>query len=386
MNKENSSDKGRPGGGNAVDPASHPCFNTPVLNLSSRNGVIVSRLRMVFCATLALLPLPASATEDGFRFTLGGLPENVNPAYGGQIDYLYSIIFVIVFVIFLITEGALLGFLFRYRRKDGQGAYYTHGNTTVEIVWSVIPAVILVWLAFYQKGTWDDIKTRIPPLDESVVVQAFPEQFSWNFRYPGPDGKFGTSDDVMTINDLRVPVNRPIVVFLSAKDVLHSFFVPHPRVKQDAVPGMRVRAWFRTDRIAVWNQSTGKAEFLTPEEYEKRLVALEGFYQASEVTGKSGKKRFTYEPLPTEGKILISDRGRVRPGTREEVDAVLHHFEIVCAELCGLGHYRMRAFLTVDTQEGFDRWMARQVKEGMRAGEAKWTQVWDKYFPHFNEL
>lgn len=334
----------------------------------------------------ALMPAGVGLAQEGFRFTMGWLPPNVNPAYGGQIDYLYSVIFIIVFIIFFLTEGALLWFLFAYRQKDGQRAHYTHGNKTVELIWSIIPAGILVWLAFYQKGTWDFIRTAVPPLEKSLVVQVFPEQFSWNFRYAGPDGRFGTQDDVMTINELHVPVGKNVVALISAKDVLHSFFIPYARVKQDAVPGMRARAWFQIDRLPVFDRRKQTTVLLTPEEYQERVVALGGFYELATPLDKTGKKKFTYEPLPGDEKILVSDHGKIRVGTREETDAIAHHFEIVCAELCGLGHYRMRAFLKVEPQAVFDRWMAEQVEEKTRAAESKWTQLWDKNHPQFNEL
>ena len=119
----------------------------------------------------------------------------------------------------------------------------------------------------------------------AVGIEA--EQFAWNIHYPGPDGKLFTEDDVVTLNQLHVPVGRPIVVSLRSKDVIHSFFLPEFRVKQDAVPGMTTRIWFDGQRVG--------------------------------------------------------------------------HWEIACAELCGLGHFRMKGFVTVDTPEDYQKWLAEQV-------------------------
>ena len=137
------------------------------------------------------------------------------------------------------------------------------------------------------------------------------EQFAWNIHYPGADGVFGTTrldlvdaefnplgldrddpyavDDITTINQLHIPVNKPVLIQLSSKDVIHSFALPVMRVKQDAVPGMEIPVWFVPIKIGNW--------------------------------------------------------------------------EIACAQLCGLGHYRMRGFLTVESAEDYEAWLAAEAEK-----------------------
>lgn len=211
------------------------------------------------------------------------LPENVS-TYGGNVDTLFYVILVLTAIAFVLVQGALLYFVVRYRRRDDEAAVYVHGSRRLEFIWTVIPALILFLLALFQTGTWLDIKQRFPSQNESVVLRVQPEQFEWHVQYPGVDGAFDTDDDIVPpVNVVHVPINERVLILLESQDVIHSFFVPELRVKQDAVPGMTTRLWFEATR-----------------------------------TGE---------------------------------------YEIQCAELCGLGHYRMRGRLTVDSTEDFEAWL-----------------------------
>jgi len=207
-------------------------------------------------------------------------PEPVS-TYGLQIDRLFILILGITGAIFVLVEGALLVFLIRYRARPGRAAAYLHGHVSAEVIWTVIPALIVGYLAFASQRVWSHIQGPPPPHQLEVEIQA--EQFAWNVRYAGADGQLGTEDDLETINQLHLPVNQVVLVHLTSKDVIHSLFLPQFRLKRDAVPGLTGR---------VWLQAT-----------------------------KTGS------------------------------------FEIVCAELCGLGHYRMRGFLTVESPEEFQQWL-----------------------------
>src|SRR6478672_12512935 len=127
------------------------------------------------------------------------LPPNVS-TYGTTIDQLF-------YFIYYLTGGK---------------AVYTHGNTTLEIIWTAIPAVLLAGLALAGRTTWLDIKARQPATDYIIRVTA--KQFNGEIRYPGPDTKFDTDDDVVMDNDFHVPVNKPVRVQLRSRDVIHSFF------------------------------------------------------------------------------------------------------------------------------------------------------------------
>jgi len=215
------------------------------------------------------------------------LPESVS-TFAPAIDHLFYVILWITGIVFLLVQGTLLFFLIRYRRRPGVSATYTHGNVMVEIVWTVIPAVIMVWLALSSQRVWAYVRGTPPPHDLEIEVTA--EQFVWNIRYAGADGKLNTDDDILTINQLHMPVHKTVLVHLRSKDVIHSFFLPQFRIKQDAVPGINGRLWLQAVKEA--------------------------------------------------------------------------NVEIVCAELCGLGHYRMRGFLTIETPGAFNAWVASQAGQG----------------------
>ena len=176
---------------------------------------------------------------------MGWLPENVS-TYGKDIDRLFYIIYYITGVSFLLVSGTMVVFLVLYRQREGRRATYVHGNTTLEIIWTIVPAIILVVLSFMSQASWGHIKGRVPPSDVHVQVTA--KQFNWEMLYPGPDGKIGTADDLQMDNELHVPVGKVVRVTLKAKDVIHSFFLPNLRLKQDAVPGREIQAWFEATK------------------------------------------------------------------------------------------------------------------------------------------
>jgi cytochrome c oxidase subunit II len=164
--------------------------------------------------------------------------------FGPDVDRLYYIILVITGVIFVVTEALLIWFLIRYRRRDGQKAEYSHGSTKAEVIWTVIPFVIVLWLALVSKSVWDDIKDPALTPEDAYEIGVMARQFEWIATYGGEDGVMGTEDDFTLLNRLHVPVNRPVRIILEAEDVIHSFWVPDLRVKQDALPGHRISVWF----------------------------------------------------------------------------------------------------------------------------------------------
>ncbi|NJD68334.1 MAG: cytochrome c oxidase subunit II [Candidatus Methylomirabilota bacterium] len=177
------------------------------------------------------------------------LPENVS-TYGQEIDRLFYLIYYITGTIFLLVAGTMAAFLILYRHRDGRRATYSHGNITLEIIWTVIPAIILIVLSLMSRATWGDIKAHQPPPDVRVRVTA--KQFNWEILYPGPDGQFDTADDFQIDNELHVPVNKVIQVSIRSKDVIHSFFLPNLRLKQDAVPGREIAAWFAATKPGLY--------------------------------------------------------------------------------------------------------------------------------------
>ena len=175
---------------------------------------------------------------------MGWLPEAAS-TFADGIDGIFYLILVITGVIFVAVEAVLLWFAVKYRHREGRKAYHTHGNTKVEIIWTAIPAVLVILIGVLSIGPWLEIRSpnRIPA--DAYAIDLMGSQFEWNATYVGPDGQMGTDDDVTRRNQIHIPVDRPVVVTLRSEDVIHSFFVPEFRVKQDAVPGMETPVWFQ---------------------------------------------------------------------------------------------------------------------------------------------
>jgi cytochrome c oxidase subunit 2 len=216
------------------------------------------------------------------------LPEDVS-TFGQEIDSLFYLIYYITAVTFILVTVVMIVFLIKYRDQGGRRATYSHGNTTLEIIWTIIPATILIVLAFMSASTWAKVKRFIPATDFELGVTA--KQFNWEISYPGPDGKLGTDDDVKFDNDVHVPVNKPIRLHITSRDVIHSFFIPNMRFKQDAVPGREIGAWFQATK-------TGK--------YELPCAELCGF-------GHSGMKGWLFVQTPEEYKKWADENLAPKP-------------------------------------------------------------------------
>lgn len=199
-------------------------------------------LLVFFAAAPALAaPLP----ETGW-----GLPRDAS-VHGWRVDWLMNTTTVFVTIMFVATLVWILWASVRHGPRHR--AEYDHGNARTQVikamclsalVFGVVDGNLLVnGLADIDDAFWNYDKAEADP--RVVRVQVNAHQWAWDFRTAGPDGRFNTRDDIVTTNDLRVPVNAPVVLQLAATDVLHSFSLPNFRVKQDAVPGMINRLWFQ---------------------------------------------------------------------------------------------------------------------------------------------
>ena len=204
------------------------------------------------------------------------LPENVS-TYGRDIDWLFHLIYYVTMVTAILVFVTLIVFLVMYRDRPGRRALYTHGNSTLEIVWTVVPALILVLLTFLSAPAWSRIKMQAPPPSD-FQVRVVAKQFNFQIVYPGPDGKFDTEDDKTLLDEMHVPVNKIVHVHLQSQDVIHSFFVPQFRMKQDLVPGRTITQWFEATK---------------PGKYELPCAELCGF-------GHSGMRGWIYVHTPEE--------------------------------------------------------------------------------------
>ncbi len=182
-----------------------------------------------------------------------GHPHHVVSTFGKEIDSLFVIILVITGIAFIGTQIALVWVQYRYADEIGpdgkpvREAQYFHGSQRLEVIWTIIPAAVLVFIALYQMDTWANIKFRSAAPRVPVLAELTGRQFQWVVKYPGPDGVLNTRDDLYTINDLHFVKNKTALIYLRSSDVIHSFFLPHMRIKQDAVPGMTIPVWFDSD-------------------------------------------------------------------------------------------------------------------------------------------
>jgi cytochrome c oxidase subunit 2 len=158
-----------------------------------------------------------------------------------------------------LVVAAILGYaVVRFRERPGRRARYTHGDSRLAR-WLTVGFAVLIFLvidvnlAVRDHLVWEEAWGNPPARAEALRVEIMPEQFAWNIRYAGSDGIFRTGDDVTTINQLHVPANTPVLVQLSSKDVIHSFFLPNLRIKMDAVPGMVTALYFQAQRAGTYD-------------------------------------------------------------------------------------------------------------------------------------
>jgi len=257
-------------------------------------------------------------------------------AHGPQVDGVIGLVHVLMFALFFGWGAFFVYALFRFRRGRNPKADYagakSHSSTYLEVGVAVVEGVLLI---AFSIPLWAERVDEFPLESEATVVRVLAEQFAWNMHYPGADGLFGKTsvdrinletnpigldrddpaaqDDITTVNRLHLPVDRPAILHLTSRDVIHSFNLPHMRVKQDTIPGISIPMWFTPT--------------ITTEEMRRRM------------------------------------------------DDDEFEYEIACAQLCGLGHYRMRGFLTVHTQEGFDAWLDEQA--ALVSEEPEGDDFWD---------
>ena len=176
------------------------------------------------------------------------MPWSLPPAastFASDIDFMFNLIAIITGIAFVVVEVGLVWFVVQYRWRPDRKAHYTHGSTKAEVIWTAVPAVTVVVLGIMSNGIWVKIKGRGAAPPEAMQVAVGAKQFEWRMTYPGPDGQLETADDFTVLKQLHLVVNRPVKLLLEAEDVIHSFFVPQFRVKQDAVPGKVIDVWFQ---------------------------------------------------------------------------------------------------------------------------------------------
>ena len=233
-----------------------------------------------------------------YPFEKTWLPDDISES-GKDIDRAFIVVMWIIGVVFIGTGIFLAMAMWSHGYSKERTATYSHGNTKLEIIWSVIPGIFLIGIFVYQSIYWQQQKINRPveqladgsEVMQKPLVRVVAHQFGWRFWYAGLDGEIGTHDDFLLENELYLPMDEQIVLQLESVDVLHSFYLRHLRVKQDLVPGKQQYAWFKIDSNKV-------------------------------------------EP------------NRI--------------YDVLCAELCGWGHSRMNGRLYPITREDFNKFLAKQ--------------------------
>lgn len=199
-----------------------------------------------WCVLFALVPILGSvifvlAPDYGWWF-----PENISAERGKEIDGLFMQVFVITSVTFIGCNILLVLFMWKYADKgDREKGIFTHGSHKIETLSVSATSLMLLYMALSQMGIWMDAKFADRARGVPEIARVYASQFEWRMVYPGPDGEYDTFDDIHSNSVLAFPANREVKINLRSRDVLHSFFLPNLRVKQDAVPGMKIPVWFQ---------------------------------------------------------------------------------------------------------------------------------------------
>jgi cytochrome c oxidase subunit 2 len=179
--------------------------------------------------------------------------------YGHLIDNLFMLTTKLIIFFFLLVCIGLFGFSYLYSKKRHPKPLYTHGTSKKQIgIVAFIGALVfvLVDMQITSISNHDYVSTFLnypKESDDHVKVQVLGQQWAWNFRYAGKDGIFNTEDDVITLNDLRVPVNKKIMFQITSKDVIHSLYFPNARIKVDAMPGRISRLWYELTKVGKYD-------------------------------------------------------------------------------------------------------------------------------------
>lgn len=272
------------------------------------------------------------------NWMLGYGPHVAASKHGPVLDSMFNTTLFFTGIVFVITHIALFWFAFKYRGRKGVKATFISHDNKLEIIWTAVPAVVMCFLVVKGLVGWNEIMADVTTDEDVMEIEATGQQFLWHLRYPGADGKLGERnfkliksgenplgqnwmddknlDDFMP-TDIVLPVNKKVRVRITALDVLHNFFLPHMRLKMDAVPGMPTYFVFTPTK--------------TTEEYRQEL------------------KNYPEYQQPTDPK-----------DPKSEPLWKTFNYELACAELCGKGHFSMRKLVRIVTEEEYEKWVKEQ--------------------------
>lgn len=277
-----------------------------------------------------------------YKYTKILLPQAAS-AHGDDYDFLMLVSFVIIFIVQTITQALLHYFAYKYRGGQGQKALYYADNNKLEVIWTMIPVVVLAGLILWGMYSWVNIMD-INDEDDPIIIELYAQQFNWTARYAGQDNVLGeanvrlididnvnvlgldTSDnyaaDDVIVKELHLPVGRKVNFKMRSQDVLHSAYMPHFRAQMNCVPGMITQFSY------------------TP------IITTEEMRQNPDVIDK----------------VKRTNTIRAERALKGEPNSEPWEFDYVllCNKICGKSHYNMQMKIIVETQEEFDAWMAQQ--------------------------
>lgn len=310
-------------------------------------------------------------------------------AHGHSVDSLINFIHWFMAALFIGWGIFFVYCLLRFRQRAGHKASYAlpsgKASKYAEVFVGIVEVVLLVGFSIPAWARYkndppafaNDGKQHPSGTPMAVEIRAVGEQFAWSFHYPGPDGKFGRTrpdlvnpgeanplgidssdpnakDDIVS-PEMHVPQGKDVYVRISSKDVIHSFFIPLLRVKQDAIPGVQVPVWFNAEKF---NNDDLRAALKKSHSLEGADIAVKmaAFVSAVEYKDKAGKVIVAKGGGFTEENIA-----ELKAAGLNAVDATPQAgAEVVCAQLCGGNHYQMKAPFYIDTVEQFNQWLASQ--------------------------
>jgi cytochrome c oxidase subunit 2 len=260
------------------------------------------------------------------------LPESASE-HGVGLDWLFNFNMAILFVVFAITQFLLFYFSYKYYgRKANVATYFPHSNK-LEMIWTVIPAIVLAVIIIFGLKAWNKITE--PASKDAIVMQLYAKQFDWTARYAGKDNELGESnyklitsdnplgmdstdikgaDDIVVRNEFHIPLNKEIEFKLNAREVIHSAFLPHFRAQMNCVPGMTTMLHFTPT--------------ITTAEMRKKPYVIELMKGINEARAKRGDKP-------------------------EEFNYIL-----LCNKICGNSHYNMQMTVIVESEADYNKWLA----------------------------
>ncbi len=276
------------------------------------------------------------------------LISNAASEHGQSIDSLMVWTLVLIFIVQIITQFLLYYFSFKYKGKKGTKALFYTDNHKLELIWTIIPAIVLTVFITFGLLTWSDVM-NMQKNNDPMVVELYAQQFNWKARYAGTDNVLGKSnvrlididkanilgldendpyaaDDVIT-TELHLPVDRPVQFVMRSQDVIHSAYMPHFRAQMNCVPGMVTKFAFTPT--------------VTTEEMRKNPSMIDKVININNIREDKSKD------LALKGE--------------EPLDPYEFDYLLLCNKICGKSHYNMQMKIIVETQEEFDNWYKNQT-------------------------